>query len=174
MRHVHKYVGISLVVAFVLGSTKMLRTTIAAIIVVLLASYSVDDLPSGWDIDPNQIQGTILPAVATDPNEARPDPTDPNTWLVPIGRYERIAPTNKWVAHVKWVSTSTSDTVTTHADPNTGVPIEWRLIGWSPPGPWYKIVDVVSWRGQSGETKTRRYTVVGVGIIPDDAEPELY
>jgi hypothetical protein len=138
------------------------------------ARYNISDLPSGWDIDPNQIQGQILPAVPTDPNLPRPDPNDLTTWLVPIGRYERIAPTNKWVARVAWIATSTSDSVSTHADPNTGPTIEWRLIGWSPPGPWYKVVEVISWRGASGQTKSKRYTIVGVGIIPDHAEPELY
>jgi hypothetical protein len=146
---------------------------VLASIIFTLAQYGVNDLPSGWDIDPNQIEGRILPAIATDPNLPRPDPADPNTWLVPIGQYRRTAATNKWVSHVKWVTTSTSDGVFVHCDPNTGVAVEWDLIGWSPPGPWYKVVDVVSWRGQSGETKTQRYTVVGVGIIPADAEPRF-
>lgn len=138
-------------------------------------TYTSADLPAGWGIDPNRIQGVLLPAVSTDPAGVNdPDPALLTTWLAPIGAWRREAPTNRWVSHATWVGTQTSDTVEVHYHADLGYSERWVLDGWARPGPNYKVLDVHSFRGWSGQTKAQRVTVVVVGVIPDDAFPVVY
>jgi len=136
--------------------------------------YEFSDLPTGWGIDPNQIEGEILPLVATDPNTGQPDPADPNTWMAPVGDFIRQAPTSKWIARLVWVATNTSDFIGLYHDIDKGWSTHWILDGWLKPGPNYKVIDAVSFRGWSGQEKTQRVTVVGIGVIPADAVVALY
>lgn len=130
-------------------------------------AYTFQDLPVGWPWDPLEIQGTILPAV---PNGAA---GDLDTWLRPIGEFDRVAVTNQYVSEIRVVSNTASVGVFLQTDPDKKTSITWTVEGWSTPGCWYVVVDAVSPAGKSGQTKTQRYTLVGAGYVPDDAVPYL-
>lgn len=131
------------------------------------AAYSVSDLPVGWDWDVGRVQGEILPPVAS--GEA----SDPNTWLVPMGQFVREGLTNQYVSEIRVIETSASVGVFLRSNEETKLSESWEVQGWSISGPWYIVVEAVSPRGKNGQVKTRRYTIVGAGYMPDDGEPEL-
>lgn len=135
------------------------------------AAYQFEDLPVGWAWDRSKIQGEILPA-----NPGLPD-GDPNLWLVPLGRYERVSTTNQWVAQIKLVSIFGSEPASflleLHHDPDTRQSISWNIGTWSVPDPWYITIDAFAYPGKSGIGKSKRYTIVGCGFLPDDYEPAL-
>jgi hypothetical protein len=154
----------------------MKRTTILWMVLAAWSSipaagcsaYVLADLPAGWGIDPNQIQGTILSA-----RSGTPAASDPNTWLMEIGDFVRVGNTNGWVAGLGWVSTNTSDSLVLHTDPDRGYSTTWELDGWIRPGPNYKVIDAWSWPTWGLFVPRSRYTVVVVGVTPPGTEPGL-
>lgn len=150
----------------------MRRFAPAALLCLLLAgscaAYTVDDLPSGWGIDPNRVEGRLLSAYAGGLPGG-----DPNTWLMPIGDFERSGTTNGWVARLQWVSTGTSDSLTLSHDADTGMSTSWGLDGWVKPGVNYKVFDAFSWPVWTLFVPRLRYTVVVVGVAPEGTEPIL-
>ncbi len=133
------------------------------------STYTPADLPAGWTWDTTQIQGDILPAVYGLPAN------DPNMWLVPCGPLIRWGPTSDWVKEVRVVSAIGTSGVTAYVDhdPVTHKSTTWRLEVPAVPGPWYIVVDAVSQPGKNGQSKTKRYTVVGAGYVPDNELPFL-
>lgn len=129
-------------------------------------AYSVSDLPAGWGIDPNQIQGTLLPAYAGTPPGA-----DPNTWIMDVGDFVRDGTTNGWVASLHWISTGTSDSLQLNQHIDTGKSTNWILDAWVRPGVNYKTFEAWSWPTRKGVVKKQVYTVVVIGVAPDDAFP---
>lgn len=135
------------------------------------AAYRFEDLPPGWAWDRTKIQGEILPA-----NPGLPD-NDPNLWLVPLGRYDRTGQTNQWVAQIGLVSmfgsSPASLSLTLYHNPETRESLTWEIGTWSVPDPWYITIEAFAYPGKSGVGKSKRYTIVGCGYLPDDFEPEL-
>lgn len=145
-------------------------------LVVLLAlglattacGYSVTDLPAGWGIDPAKVVGTLLP-----PYAGNPSASDPNTWIMDVGDFLRDGSTNGWVESLHWISTGTSDTLQLNQHIDTGKSTNWILDAWVKPGPNYKTFEAWSWPTRKGVVKKQLYTVVVIGVVPEDAVPIL-
>lgn len=149
--------------------------TLAVLTVLLLAAttntacaYSVADLPAGWGIDPAKVVGTLLP-----PYAGNPAASDPNTWIMDVGDFIRDGNTNGWVESLHWVITGTSDTLEVHYDIRSGKSTNWVLDGWVRPGVNYKTFEAWSWPTWKGVVKKQVYTMVVIGVTPDDAIPGL-
>lgn len=150
---------------------KNLVILIASMILAASCSaYQVSDLPAGWGIDPNQVEGTLLPAYS-----GGLPADDPNTWLMPIGSFTRTGGTNGWVAGLSFVSANppASSSLSLHHDPDYGFSTTWQLDGWVRPGPNYLMIDAWSWPMWSLIVPRTRYTIVVVGVAPEGTEAIL-
>jgi hypothetical protein len=139
------------------------------------SAYTVADLPPGWGIDANEVDGTLLPAYGADANGVKPDGSDPKTWLMEVGAFERIGKTNGWVAGLRFISSEppVSSGLFVFSDPNTGFSTTWTLDGWVRPGPNYKVIEAWSWPMWNLIIPRTRYTIVVVGVTPAGTEAVL-
>jgi hypothetical protein len=129
-------------------------------------SYTVDDLPSD-KFDPSKIDGEVLSFYG--PSEEQ----DPALWTVLMGGVHREGFTNDYVSSIKVISSEVSTNISLQSDPETGKSTTWIIESWIKPGPNYIVVEAVGFEKADGTIPTKRYTLVGYGVMPDNAEPEL-